>query len=344
MSARISFLAMPLALLGTLASAQDDGEFGARGHNVVRVENEAKLAVPREITEQVWQWLRKRYADPGFLNRDGHQFTVTFGDEKFVDRYFDAPELKFLEWQSGVRHRSRTVMEGSATRKDGRQLVQLKLNRSDATGLERTEIKFAVKPRPGVAPEDETMLLALVDKDDRADLAQRILELGVDPNQLRPILTIDQNRRRVYLADQQGAFATITLDMVACDAWWQALRFTEIELELNEVRYTEADAKLRAWMNEMNRVIQADLIAKFPTIVQDQTPKYNKAFHRLEEGMPLGLPLRRMIGWKLTPNDVVGLALVLVGCVGALVAMVVVRRRRRREGELPVAAAVFASR
>jgi hypothetical protein len=325
---RIASALLVVALGGTVF-AQGTGEFSAHGANVVRVENEAKLKVPREITEDVWTWLRARYADSSFLNRDGHAFTSTFGDEQFIDRYFDTPDLKMLGWKSGVRHRSRIVMEGSAMRKDGRQLIQLKLNRLDATGLERSEIKYTVDPPAGVEPENEKSLLALVDNSDRVALAGRLVEAGVNPSDLRPMLTINQNRRRVYVADQQGALATITLDMVSADAWWQAVRFTEIELELNEIRYTEADDKTREWMNVMNRAIQADLTAKFPAIVQDQTPKYNKAFAAVEEGMPLGLPLRRMIGWQLTSTDVLGSGLLVIGGLGLLVTMRVAGKRKR---------------
>jgi len=309
--------------------AQDDGEFSAHGHNVVRIETEAKLTVPNDLAEEVWTWLSARYRDCSFLDRDGHRFRATFGDEHFIDRYFDTPDLAFLEAQSGARHRSRIVMEGSAAAKDGRQLVQLKLNRNDVKALERAEIKFPVDPEPGIDPAKDRRLLALVDKDDRPALAERIAEFGADPAGLRPILTIEQNRRRVYISDQHGAFATITLDKVTCHGWWQTLHWTEVELELNEIRYTEADAKARAAMNAINEAIQADLVAKFPAIRQDQTPKYNKGFAMLEAGMPLSLPLRRLIAWKWSPEDVLWVGvLVVVAVVGGVVYLVARRKRR----------------
>lgn len=321
-----------LVLLVSLVApvgAQDDGEFGGSGAGAVRVENEAKLAVPRAEADAVWQWLRQRYGAPSFLDRDGRRFSSTLGDERFIDRYFDSPDLDFLRAQSGLRHRSRIVMEGSALRKDGRQLVQIKLNRQDATGLERSEIKFPVEVPPGVDPANVRFVLGLVDKSDRIALAERLVEFGVVPQTLRPILTVDQNRKRVYLADQDGAFATITLDAVTCEGWWQSHTFTELELELNEIRYTQSDAGMRAWMNEVNRTIQADIQAAFPAIVQDQTPKYDKSFARLEAGAPLGLPLRTFIALGWSSGDVAGTALLLAGCLAGAVACVVVIRRRR---------------
>jgi hypothetical protein len=306
-------LPLVISVFASTALAQSS-EFSAEGSNVVRIENEAKLKVPQEITEQVWTWLQERYKDSTWLNRDGRTFTSTFGDEIFVDRYFDTPDLKLLGLESGVRHRSRIVTEGSAKRKDGRQLVQVKLSRHDGVGLERSEIKYTVDTPAGVDSANETSVLSLLDRSDRAAMSRRLADIGVDPTQLRPMVTLDQNRRRVYVADQNGPFATVTLDMVSTSGWWQSVAFTEIELELNEIRYTEADEKTRLWMHALNEVIQADLVARFPGIAQDQTPKYNKAFARLETGMPFGLPVRQFIRWHLTATGVLSsVTLVLVG-------------------------------
>jgi hypothetical protein len=334
---RIAIL-LPLVIsaLASTALAQTS-EFSAEGSDVVRIENEAKLKVPEGITEDVWTWLQERYKAPTWLNREGRAFTSTFGDELFIDRYFDTPDLTLLGTQSGVRHRSRLVMEGSAMRKDGRQLVQLKLTRHQASGMERSEIKYTVDPAAGVDPETEKLVLSLVDRSDRAAITRRLAEIGIDPTVLRPILTIEQNRRRVYVSDQDGAFATVTLDMVSSDAWWQSLKFTEIELELNEIRYTEADEKTRLWMRSMQDVIQSDLIAKFPGIVQDQTPKYNKAFVQFESGMPLGLPVRSFIRWHLTSTGILSSASLGLAGLGLFVVARLTGRRRSSTGRVRVA-------
>src|SRR5690606_8081181 len=80
----------------TALRAQTEGEIDADGHNVVRIEAEAKLVVPPETTEAVWSWLSARYRDLSFLDRDDRRFTAEFGDEHFIDRYFDSPDLAFL--------------------------------------------------------------------------------------------------------------------------------------------------------------------------------------------------------------------------------------------------------
>jgi len=322
-------------LLATLAAveglaAQGNGEFDAHGFNALRIENEAKLRVPLEIEDAVWQWMQQHYRDPQWLAERGQGFTTTTGDEHFVDTYFDTPDLRLLADQSGVRMRSRVVRDGSAMRKDGRQLLQIKINRGDQSGLARGEIKFEVEPGKGKATLDSRHpMLGLVTPSQRDECKARLRELGYDPYAMRPVLTVVQDRRRVYVSDAGGALATITLDSCTCRGYGAGSVWTEIELELNEIRYTEADQETRRWMEGLNKVMQADLQARFPAIVQDQTPKYSKAFAMLEANS--WLPVRRMIRFGLTFEDALWTAgLVALVAVGALVLFARQRRRRGR--------------
>jgi len=302
---RAAFVALALlCLAATAGRAQADpsGEFTAHGDNIVRIEDEAKLRVPEDQVEQVWNWLVEHYRDCTWLDRDGRRFSTTLGDEHFADTYFEEPGLKLLDSNSGVRHRRRVVVSGSATRKDGRALLQIKLSRDDPTGLARSEIKFKVDPPEQARTQDDLHpLVGLVSRDERPALKQRLCDVGIDPYCLRPVLTVGQVRRRVYLADQGGAFATITLDQCTVDDYGADLHWTEIELELNEIRYTEVDEAQRKWMKGVQQTIRDDLLARWPGIVQDQTPKYTKAFLGLEAAT--WLPLRTMIRWQLSPSE-----------------------------------------
>lgn len=287
----------------------------------VRIENEVKLKVPFEQTDEVWDWLQVRYGDAAWLDRDGHEFRAEFGDENFTDIYYDTANLDMLAEQSGIRHRSREIVSGPAIAKDDRHLLQIKLNRDDdASGISRSEIKFNagyVELRPK-SDDDVHPMIGLVQRNQREEMKSVIRSLGLDPYAMRPILTLEQNRKRVYIEDQFGAFATLTLDLVSTSSWGTNLRWSEMELELNEVRYTQADAETRRWMEGITLAIQDDLMREFPRIEQDQTPKYNTSFNRIEATTWIPLPLVIKLG--LTLDDIVAVeATVALALLGLLI-------------------------
>src|SRR5262245_34313739 len=317
--------------LSLTARAQEDptGEFSAHGDNIVRIEDEVKLRVPQDEVEVVWQWLIERYGDCSWLDRDGHKFKSTLGDERFADTYYDDPSLNLLLRNSGVRQRQRDVVSGSAAAKDGRALLQIKLNRDDPTGLARSEIKFKVDPPAELRTvEDHHAMLGLVGRKERAAVKARFQEIGLDPLAMRPLLTVEQVRRRVYIADGEGALATVTLDQCTCTDYGTDLHWTEIELELNEIRFTESKPEFRTWMKSVQTAIQQDLQAKFPAIVQDQTPKYTKAFLAVEQCT--WMPLRTMVRWGVTPAGLFALAAGLGLLILAGIWFLIGRVRRRR--------------
>lgn len=256
----------------------------------VRIENEFKLSVPGEQLEAVRAYLQERYAagNGGGLGEFGSGFTATVSDERFEDHYFDTPGLDLLEKESGVRLRQRWSLTDPASEKHGRRLLQLKLRRlDDANTINRTEVKFEVDPpRRAKESTDRHLLLGLVDRDDRPALIESLADLGVDAHAMRPALTVDQRRWRVYVSRDGSPFATLTLDEVS--SRWYAWRtsFVELEIELNEIAYTEASPVERDTMQQVSQQMVNDLRAAFPAIVQDQTPKYNKAFAALAKQVP----------------------------------------------------------
>ncbi|MCH8316931.1 MAG: hypothetical protein IIA88_00300, partial [Bacteroidetes bacterium] len=107
------------------------------------------------------------------------------------------------------------------------------------------------------------------------------VSLGTNSQSLAPSVSIQQNRRRVYISEKGQALVTITLDIVSKKVW-PKLSFIEIEIELNEIRFTYGDEKQRKWMEKINNKIKENLIKKFPDLVQDQKPKYNKIYELKE--------------------------------------------------------------
>lgn len=285
------------------------------GGDGARIEYETKLRVPLAQLDEVWEWSQVRYADCSWLDQEGYVFQAEFGDEDFTDIYFDTPDLRMLTAEGGVRHRQRVVHSGPATAKDSRQLLQLKLDHGDVMGVARAEVKFEVPARGvGQSLDDAHPLLSLVAKRQREEFYAVFRALKLDPYGMRPILTLEQNRRRVYLSDQAGAFATLTLDLCTTNSWGVNLEWAEAELELNEIRYTAADAAERHRMARIIREIQTDLQLAFPTIVQDQTPKYNTAFAAIEAAT--WLPARQLIQWRMSAADFIAIGLIglVTGC------------------------------
>jgi hypothetical protein len=205
--------------------AQDSGNslhHPSNDNNIIRIEYEIKLRLPLEQIDDVRDWLVVRYKDVSWLNDEGYRYVAEFGDEDFTDTYFDTPDLMILSENNGIRHRMRTVHSGPAIEKDDRQLIQLKLDRGDATGTARSEIKFNVSSgddRKGAY--DSHPLVCLVKNNEVGKFKTTLYTRNINPYKLKPLLTLNQNRRRIYLSDQKGAFATLTVDLVSTRSWAQ---------------------------------------------------------------------------------------------------------------------------
>jgi hypothetical protein len=317
---------------------QED-EFDAHGVDRVRIEQEDKLFVPMDEVEQVWDYLRQRLTeDKEFLASLDPAFQASWSEELFHDTYFDTPSLQLNAMQSGVRHRRRENLSDPEHVKSGRQLMQIKLNDISSNQLERAEIKYDIDLTPeGDTPEGRHPMLGRVKKDQRAPFKKRLVELGLDPESMRPILTVKDLRRRVYLTKEGKPFMSISLDLASVRLWWARAEFCEIEPELNEIAFTEADAEKRSYMETVLARVVADVRARFPRLERDLTPKYNKAFERLETQ----LPLRFLVKHKLQNEGVT--LLVGVGVVALVAGNVVQRLRRKKRGKKSRAAPAVAT-
>jgi hypothetical protein len=341
MSSSLLLASLFLPALGFASPQSQEDETDAHGYDKVRVEQEDKLLVPSERIEEVWEYLRQRLCeDEAFLASLDPRFTSKWSEELFHDTYFDTPSLQLYAMQSGVRHRKRENLTNPDDVKSGRELMQIKLNDISGNELERAEIKFDIDRMPRRdTPESRHPMLGRVKKEHREPFKERLVGLGLDPQSMRPILTVVDVRRRVYLLKDDKPFMSISHDQVKSDVWWGHAEFCEIEPELNEIGFTEADAETRAYMETvLHRVVQ-DILTKFPDIRQDLKPKYNKAFDRLEEDIPF---LRSMVSIGL--QDDAELLVVSGGVV--LIAMCIVvprflrgkRRKARTTAQIAVAA------
>ena len=289
-----------------------------------RLVSEFKLTVPDDQPDAIWSYLNEAYGPNGtMLTKLGPGFTATFAIDEFVDRYFDTQELPLLKMRSGLRHRTRHILEGTNMEKDGRQLVQLKLSTEDESGVVREEDKYEVRDEPGKmnSAEERLPCVGLVKQHQRPLLVDRLKALSIQPENLREITVLLQTRRRAYISLDGKAFATITLDNVLARSWIYIVEFNEMELELNEIAYTDADESTRQKMTELNALMKKDLFTRFPELKQDQTPKYNKSVERLKKSDPF---FEEALQWGFRPE-----VLLLLPLAGILFFLWRVLARRR---------------
>ncbi|MGH7493841.1 MAG: CYTH domain-containing protein [bacterium] len=303
---------------GDVAKAQEQ-KASAHGFNKVRIEQEDRLAAPIDKADELWNFMHDRFVkDTVALRQLDPLFTSYYYEEDFTDTYFDTPGLEALAKQHGIRYRQRFNLSDPTHRKSGRELMQIKISDISASGLERGEIKFEIDhPTKFNSPDDRHPMIGLVKPSHREDFKQRLKELGLDPYAMRPILTIRDRRTRIYILRDGKAFMSVSHDKAWSNLLWAKYEMVELEPELNEIPFTEADSAGRAYMAEIGAKVSGQIKEKFPYLKQDLTPKYNRAFVSFEEQIPY---LRLLIRTNTDKMDyLVGVGalslMLLVGCV-----------------------------
>jgi hypothetical protein len=237
-----------------------------------RLESEYKLAVPEDIAPGLWIYLQEHFATEKVAAWD-NRLTTTSSEELFIDTYFDNEEKVMLANQVGVRFRQRYIDDELA-----KELIQIKLPSSDSTGVARTEQKFEYyKEKKKSDRKAMHAFWQFVRPKDRADVNLHLAPFRVQGDDLKPSIKMQQLRQRIYFQQDGEALMTITLDK-AVYYYFPYPTFTEMEMELNEIRYTESDATERLRMETLNKKLKEELMQTFPRLVQDQTPKYNKMY------------------------------------------------------------------
>jgi len=235
-----------------------------------RIESEFKLSVPKEIEDEVWNFLVREFDDVGMKKIDT-SFSTVVAQEIFYDQYFDNETLHLFNDKAGARFRQRYVADTLA-----KELLQLKLPLNDTTGVARQEIKFNVYTK--VKNTDRLAMHPFwkyVRPKNREEVNLHLANHELTGNDLKPKVKVRQDRKRIYIAENDSPFMTMTFDEV-CSFYFPYPCFTELELELNEILFTEGDEKERARMESINQTIKEKIMTQFPSLKQDQTPKYNK--------------------------------------------------------------------
>lgn len=255
-----------------------------------RIENEYKLAIPLDKTEEVWAHLHQN--NERFKQND---IEISYSDEYFQDIYFDDANFSLLKNESGLRRRIRIIPLQPNNPKNGRSLIQFKLNRNKVRTI-RTEIKFEVKDKY-IGSHTHGRPMTLLKNKEKAPYQAVLGKLHLTENDLLVSLIVVQRRRRVYIKLHGEPFATISLDDVTASKWWVTKQFVEVELELNEKLYTISDENTRQRMQVLLDTIKKNLEQKLPYVKQDQTPKYNKMFNELSAAIPFYKRIVQFESW-----------------------------------------------
>jgi len=300
--------ALVVALLWTSPGGLSAQARQSDGTADLRIEQEDKLLVPLDQAEEVWRFLH------GWLVEDAEalasldpDFSSRASEERFSDTYFDTPTLTLLARDDGVRYRHR-------------------LNLTD----------------PDEPVDLSLPLLAIARGSEREALRARLMEMGLDPVDMRAIFTIRDLRRRIYISRGVTPFLSVSHDHVTVKKLWASVEFVEIEPELNEVTYTAADSATRAYMAGIGKRISDEILTRFPDVRRDLTPRYGKVSAALERSIP---GFRTLVGFGLHDADGVAAVLVIgLGLVGALGVAVIraLGRLRPDEPGVPAGAADWA--
>lgn len=238
-------------------------------HAQARLESEYKLSVMPGDVSPLQSYLQAEFKE-GTYQLDSIQLTIDIAQELFVDSYFDDDKNQLLDQNIGLRHRLRY---SHATLIN--ELIQIKLPDSQ-DGVIRQEIKYKVPSRINAVDKiSRHPVLQFVDAADRDHFSYQLRRLGVDAKQLKQELRLSQKRNRIYFADDKGSVATLSLDHVK-NKKIPFQEFYELEIEINEVRYTRADVKGKEYLETINRHIKKEVLTRFPNLEVDQSPKYNK--------------------------------------------------------------------
>ncbi|MDD5634665.1 MAG: CYTH domain-containing protein, partial [Candidatus Omnitrophica bacterium] len=269
------------------AQAEEE-DLSASGFNKQRIEVEEKLIVPFEKYDEAWAFLKKHYVDEkkNIIKLDP-AFTSYYSDEEFFDTYFDTPDLKLYSDQSGVRSRKRINLSDPNDPKNGRELMQIKINDVSDNPLARCEIKYQIdRPIVFEDAEDKNPLLGIVKRSQRADFRDKLIALGLNPYSMKPIINVHDMRKRIYILKDGKPFLSLSLDKVDAEILWAKAQFVEIEPEINEIVFTEADAAGKKYMEKIEKEIIDEIRSNLPYLKQDLTPKYNKSLDRVRDKLP----------------------------------------------------------
>ena len=272
------------------------------GLNGVRKENDDVMTFPTEKANEVYAYLKEKYySHNDFLKEQFPDLNLTTQIEEdiFTDDYFDTPNLDLLNKENLIRHRSRNNLTNIEDRKNGRELVQMKLSHDVNNAEVRDELKWHVAStykKGQNSLEEISPLIRIIQTKERADFERATEQLDISPYSLKKILTLFQHRKRLYVNWDGLGIITFSVDDAIVRRLWARVEFVDMEQQLSEIAYTQADEATRIKEVAIRQTIIKDLKDHFPFIQVSKSPKYNTVFELLEKNIPF---LRTLIRWNI---------------------------------------------
>lgn len=243
-----------------------------------RLENEYKLSIPQEDVESLWSYLQEEFCKES-LTIAGHTLTGVKSVEKFKDIYYDNEALDLIRYNIGLRYRKRYKDDVLL-----KTLIQLKTPYS-SDAVVRNEFKFEPISKKNTDINARHSLLKYLDKSSIESLEFELSPYKVRPKDLSISVSLVQVRSRIYLSDTQGeSVATLTLDEVT-NYLFPYQNYAEMELEINEVRYTNAEESEKKMLVDINEYLKNNIQGEFVNLAIDQRPKYNKMKSLIDESI-----------------------------------------------------------
>lgn len=271
----------------------------------------AKIKLPVEQTASFREWLQMRYEDCRWLDPPASVITASFDEQDFADTYFDTPDLRLLAANSFLRYRE-PAKAAAGSRDVG--LLQLVFHHNGEGGRHTSKISYPARPAaPFTTLDDAHPMFALVQVDAREKCEAQLRSFHLDPEEMRRVMSVERTELRMRLADKDGQFFTLTTEGHKTKSWGMELQWTEIELKLDDARYSAADQNQQRRMEDTLKTVKNDILTTFFQATEDQTPIYKKSFATVEESS--WLPVRRLIFFGINHARLVKVERIALGWI-----------------------------
>ncbi|MGB0839947.1 MAG: hypothetical protein ACPGXL_07395 [Chitinophagales bacterium] len=244
-------------------------------------EGEIKLTIPEGQEKVLWRYLNETLNTEVLQNIDSSLSTKN-GQENIVDTYYDNDMQTLLSQWAGIRHR--------AIYKKDTLFKSYTLLKSSGYAQQAVKQKLAAyAPKEPNDTKKTHDFWQHIPPNDRPKVNAFLLPMNTEGDLLHPILNIQQKRNRIFVYEDKQRILTVTLDTIE-SAIFPYTSFAELEIEITpyapskpwvrskelQTRAIYRAGKVPLLKEFLAKKIESELSIRFPDLVKDATPKYNK--------------------------------------------------------------------